>query len=285
MQVVTLLARHGTHRYSDAVESIGVLLAKQLPTAEPDVVVIDTSLAEDYEQRLDHRCVLIGSSNADWEFSAWDRALQYLGQRVDNYDLVHLATSAFRALPAPYLDCIDSSMLARVRDRAAVLGHIDYYDEPVIVHGRSTQAWLRSSWLFLPPHELRLLGSVVSVDDPTPYFSGNPQAPFRLDAPLSVNYQAYILGWLTGEGTGQGVSWHSRFALTRETLAYFEAKAKAILNEQLLSVRLRAQGCVMVDVTWLAARQAQLAAGQPLGVIPSWRWQIAAREAVLADRQ
>ena len=77
---------------------------------------------------------------------------------------------------------------------------------------------------------------------------------FRPSAPLSANYQKYILDWLTGNGTGQGVEWHSRFGLTPESLPFFEAKASAILNEQMLSVRLRAQGCALLDATWLATR-------------------------------
>jgi hypothetical protein len=47
------------------------------------------------------------------------------------------------------------------------------------------------------------------------------------------------------------VTWHSRFELNRETLPLFEAKAVAILNELMLSERLRAMGCWMADITWL----------------------------------
>jgi len=132
--------------------------------------------------------------------------------------------------------------------------------------------------MFLPPAELRLLGSLVSIDDQASFFSGNPDAPFRSSAPLSANYQKYILDWLTGSGTGQGVEWHSRFGLTPESLAFFEAKAAAILNEQMLSVRLRAQGCALVDATWLATRRIRSPAGHPLDAIPSWRRQVTTRD-------
>jgi hypothetical protein len=74
------------------------------------------------------------------------------------------------------------------------------------------------------------------------------------------------------------VEWHSRFELTRETLSLFEAKATAILNEQMMSSRLRAQGCALVDATWLATRRASLGEDEPLGAIPGWRWQITRRD-------
>lgn len=120
-----------------------------------------------------------------------------------------------------------------------------------------------------------MLGSMVSVADGSAIFTHDPASPFRSDAPLSRNYREYLLGWLTGGGTGQGVQWHSRFELSGETLPWFEAKTLSILNEHLLSIRLRAQGCAMVDATWLAARCDELIqTGRPLGSIPGWRTQL-----------
>jgi hypothetical protein len=221
--------------------------------------------------------VLIGGCNTHWEFSGWDCGIGYLGRRIYDYHLVHLATSAFRELYIRYLDRFETSMLGALLGRAAAVGHIDYYNEPVRLRGRSLQSWIRSSFLFLPPEELRLLGSLVSIEDKLSFFSGNPDAPFRSSAPLSANYRKYILDWLTGSGTGQGVEWHSRFGLTSENLPFFEAKAAAILNEQMLSVRLRAQGCALVDATWLATRL-RSSASKPLTEIPSWRWQVSTRD-------
>jgi hypothetical protein len=66
-----------------------------------------------------------------------------------------------------------------------------------------------------------------------------------------------------------------RLQLNDETLHRFEAKAMAILNEQMLSARLRAQGGALVDATWLATR---LAANEPLGAIPGWRRQLTERD-------
>jgi hypothetical protein len=64
-----------------------------------------------------------------------------------------------------------------------------------------------------------------------------------------------------------------------DTLPLFQNKVVAILNEHLLSIRLRAQGCAMLDATWLATRARMLVpAGQPLGPIPSWRKQITERD-------
>jgi hypothetical protein len=279
MRVLTLLVRHGTAKYENAVGEIDAFFARQMPLVERDLVVIDNALPEEYEEALGRNRVLIGGSNAGWEFSSWDSGIAYVGPRLADYDLVHLATSAFRMLYTRYLDRISEVMLRLVLRRGAAVGHIDYFNDPIMVFGRQSQAWLRSSFLFLPPAELKMLGSLVNVINQTALFTGDPTAPFRGDAPLSGNYQQYLLNWLTGDGTGQGVQWHSRFALSTDTLTFFQSKVVEILNEHLLSIRLRAQGCAMIDATWLAARAETLrAADQPLGPIPSWRRQVTERD-------
>ncbi|MBZ5514896.1 MAG: hypothetical protein LAN62_08635 [Acidobacteriia bacterium] len=279
MRILTLLLRHGTAKYENAIDDIEAFFARQLPSVEWDLLVIDNTLPEGYEEVLPHKHVLIGGSNAQWEFSAWDNGIAHIGRRLAEYDLIHLATSAFATLYTRYLDRIGSEILQLILRRGAAVGHIDYYNEPIVIFGRQSQAWLRSSFVFLPPAELKMLGSLVSVADQAGLFTGNPTAPFRDDAPMSENYRQYILGWLTGDGTGQGVQWHSRFALSQDTLPWFQSKVLTILNEHMLSIRLRAQGCAMVDATWLATRAKTLPpAGQPLGPIPSWRKQITERD-------
>ncbi len=278
MRILTLLVRTGMAKYSTALDDIEALFARQLPGVEWDLVIIDNSLPEDHEEVLAPHRTLIGGSGAAREFSAWDSGLAYVACRMLDYDFVHLATSAFRTLYTRYLDRIDVEMLQLALCRGAAIGHIDYYNNPITVLGRQSQAWLRSSFMFLPPAELKMLGSMVSLTESTALFSGNPTAPFRDEAPLCRRYRDYLLGWLTGDGTGQGVEWHSRFALSHDTLATFESKAVAIVNEHLLSIRLRTQGCAMLDATWLAGRaQVLTPIGQQLGAIPSWRRQIADR--------
>ena len=283
-RVVTLLARHGDAKYRNALPDIRALFAQQMPEFGHEVVVVDNALGGDHAEPLGPGITLVGGDNAAWEFSAWDRGIAHLGPRLDEYEWVHLATSAFRQLYTRYLDRFDADMLGLLAGRAVAVGNIDHFNEPVAFAGRSLQSWLRSSFVLLPPAELRLLGSLNSVADRSRLFSGDPTAPFRGDAPLSAAYQQNILGWLTGAGTGQGTEWHSRFRLSERTLRFFEDKAVAVLNEQMLSSRLRAQGCATVDATWLATRAGQsFPAVRPLGAIPDWRVQVTSRDVDSAD--
>lgn len=273
-RILTILARAGAERYPRAEEDLAALLSRQLSTAQRDLVIVDNLLPPGVHDRSASQ-VLIGGDNACWEFSAFDAALVWLGERVHDYDWIHLATSAFGELYTSYLERFTEPVLGAAEGRPVCLCHIDCYNEPIRILGRPSQHWARTAFLMLPPTELVRVGSLTSVRDRGAFFSGDPDQPFRADAPLSPVFRQYILDWLTGREIGQGVSWHSRIPLTGDTLPRFEQKAMAILNEHLLSIRLRAQGCLLLDVTWLSAR---LGARQPVEWTAGWRAQLAGRD-------
>ncbi|MFS2101656.1 hypothetical protein ACCC97_22125 [Variovorax sp. Varisp85] len=280
LKIVTLLVRHGTGKYPNALEDIQALFARQLPDVVHDCVIVDNTLPPGHEEALQPGVTLIGGSNAAWEFSAWDSGVAYLGSRLHAYDFVHLATSAFKQLYVAYLERFDGRMLDLLAGRGVAIGHIDYYNEPVDLLGVGCQSWVRTSFVFLSPTEVKILGSFVSVTSGVDFFSRDPRSPFKENAPISGGYRRNILGWLTGDGTEQGVEWHSRFKLDIDTLPFFESKTLAIFNEQMLSNRLRAQGCRLVDATWAATRAGRIAKGdvESFGVIPPWQIQVTSRD-------
>jgi hypothetical protein len=280
MRVLTILARFGTEQYPHAEREIADIFARQMPTPTVDrtVIVVDNALPRDFVEERDGH-ILIGGDNSAREFSAFDRAVAFVGSDIWSYDLVHFATSAFNQLYVAYIERFDPRLLAAIAGQPACVGHIDCYNDPIDVRTYRSQHWIRTCFFMLPPAEVRALGSFVSLTaaDDARCFSGDPNAPFRADAPISPRYREYITQWLTRGDIGQGVEWHSRFALTRETLPGFEQKARTILNEQLLGIRLRAMGCPLVDVTWLSARLRQQSPADIIWTTP-WREQLAHRD-------
>jgi hypothetical protein len=277
MRILTILVRHGADRYAGAIKDVEEMFSRQMPGIEQRIIVVDNALPGNHRQAMNDRMLLIGGNDRAREFSGWDCGIAAAGSDLDDYDFVHLATAAFRVLYIRYLDLIDSNLLRAIMGRAAALGHIDYYSEAVTLLNYRVQHWLRTSYILLSPTELRALGSLVTLepDSRNLFFSGDPASPFRKSAPLCCQYRNYILDWLTGQGTGQGVEWHSRFSLNQESLREFEDKTMAILNEQMLGVRLRAQGCRIVDVTWAWSELNRSGAlPKPL---PPWRVQLSER--------
>jgi hypothetical protein len=277
VRVLAVLTRMGTDKYPRAQEEWNDIFRRQMPEVVRDIILVDNALPREHEEVLAPGVTLIGGDNSSWEFSAFDRALAHAGDRVFSYDFVHLATSAFNTLYVAYLERFTTALLMAARGRPACIGHIDCYNEPIGVLGYYGQHWVRSCFLFVPPGELRALGSLVSAADGAPFFSKDPAHPFRSDAPLSPNYQRYIHDWLTGQDVGQGVRWHTRYELSAQTLPVFEAKARMILNEHLLGLRLRALGCASIDVTWLSAMLRERPP-EEIDWQRSWRRQLAERD-------
>jgi len=274
VRVLSIFVRTGTSTYPDAEAHLAALFARQLPAVTRDVVVVDNLLPPGVAESAPGRTV-IGGDNRAREFSAIDAALAHVGEAIWRYDLVNLVTEAFEQLYTAYLERVTSDVLRAILGQRVCLGHIDCYNEEVEVLGIRTQHWARTSFVLLPPAELRLLGSVVSAEQRRPWFSGRPDAPFAPTAPLSERYQRYILDWLLGADIGQGVRWHRSLTLDAAGLDGFEHKARAVLNEMLFGVRLRAAGCRVIDVTWLSGRQAS---GVPVDWDTPWWEQLAGRD-------
>jgi len=276
VRVLTILVRFGTEQYEHSEREIDEIFERQMPGVDRTVLVVDNALPGGFVDDGGKR-VLIGGDNSAREFSGFDQAIQFIGSAIWRYDLVHFATSAFNTLYTSYLSRFTTRLVEAVVDRAVCIGHIDAYNEAVQILGFRTQHWVRSCFFFLSPADVRGLGSFVTIRGGSDFFSGDPQAPFRPDAALSGAYRRYIVEWLTGGDLGQGVVWHSSFALTTETRCAFEHKAVSIMNENLLGVRLRAMRCRLIDVTWLST---MLSRGALTSVQwdTSWQQQLAHRD-------
>lgn len=277
MRVITIFARHGTEKYQDAEARLHSLFEKQLPSVERKTVIVDNALPDDFEEEQSAARLLIGGDNEAWEFSAWDKGLRRIGDEIWRYDFVHLATSAFHTLYTKYLERFDEALLKAAAGRPACIGHIDCYNEAVRIRSFQSQSWMRTSFLFIPPVELKMLGNVVSVAREDSVFGPNPEEPFREEQFISRNYQNYVLDWLTGSEIGQGTSWHSKINLDDRSWPFFKAKAMAIFNEHLLAIRMRAQATNLIDATWLATKLRE-GSSAAIDWNRGWRKQLAERD-------
>src|SRR5260370_38768966 len=115
-------------------------------------------------------------------------------------------------------------VLGAVGRRLSGLGHIDCCNDAVEILGFRTQHWTRTCFFFLPPTEVKVLGRFVTIRDGSGFFSADPDAPFRPDAPLIHTYGEYITSWLTASANSQGVHSHIRMTPTRHRASACENK-------------------------------------------------------------
>ncbi|MCQ0029454.1 glycosyltransferase [Burkholderia glumae] len=253
MKLLTLFVRYGDRDYEGAFKRL-CQMYQRIGDLAYDALLIDTALPPGLHARLGPRVQLIGGDNTRREFSGWDTALAYLGPQIDQYDLVHVVTSAYENEYNGFYPYMSYGMFEfAAKNRDVALAHIDAYPAAARLLGRSFQTWGCSKFLIAAPERIRALGTFASPFPPELFFTSSRTAPFRQDAPLSRNYRQYLIDWLTGEGLPHG-QWHSVFELSDANLERFRAKAMSIIDEHGLAMRLRESGARIVDFTWLHSR-------------------------------
>jgi len=258
IRILSLFVRYGDKDYEGAYEAL-----TEFYMSVGDVcvtsVLIDNALEPGLSTDLDNTSHLISGDNSRREFSGWDAALSAFAERMQEFDLVHLVTSAFQNEYNGFYPLIDHEMLEYVaQTKRVMLAHVDAYPEKVKLYGRSFQTWACSKFLFSRPENIFGLGMLVGPFSESDLFSADASACFLPDAPLSVNYQSYLVDWLTGDGLPHG-KWHSTFEYSKETSGKFRSKALSILDEHNLSMRIRESGVQIVDFTWWHANRRALA--------------------------
>uniref|UniRef100_E6VN05 Glycosyl transferase group 1 n=1 Tax=Rhodopseudomonas palustris (strain DX-1) TaxID=652103 RepID=E6VN05_RHOPX len=253
MKLLTLFVRYGNVDYHGSFERLQDFY-RGLPQLTYDAIIVDNALPPEFVSDVASNVKVIGGNNVRREFSGWDVAIDRFSSKLDECDLVHVVTSAFQNQYNGFYPLIDVQMLEFAASNDVVLGHVDSYPDSVRAFGRSFQTWACSKFLFVVPSRIRGLGSFVAPFDIDDVFSGVSSRPFLADAPLSENYRRHLLEWVTGEGLPHG-KWHSSFALNDASLSRFISKATSILDEHILSLRLREADASIVDFTWLHAHQ------------------------------
>ena len=276
LRIATILVGHEPDAYRLAFEKCNELMKSICPDAIRSTIIVDNAQPRAAVDEISEDLSIVGGDNQFREFSAWDQGLAELHRRRLSPDIIHLVTTAFDSLYVDYLKLFNRDSLFFAHRKRCAIGHIDYYNEPVEIVDRVSQSWMRTAFFFLPAEALRRLRTTVSIEPGESFFTKDPSEPFAKDAPVSERYRQYIESWLTGGDTGQGVRWHSAFRLDEQTLPLFRAKATAILNEHLFSIRLRSAGFPLCDIAWLR-EQLRLYPEQEIDAETDWSTQIRGR--------
>lgn len=189
--------------------------------------------------------VELQGDNTDREFSGWQKGVEFLRAHDIPYDVVLFANEAMEAVEPCYLkDHSPSWLLWKSYLLKGVFGLVATRWEKTVVRGKSTRIWLGTHCFFVPRIIVEKLGTVVSVDASTfeeylPREFPGVEEIFKPTAPINSATEDRIVRWLTRE-------WHSKFTLSESTWPVFRAKANAIINEELLTLRIRELGYFIV---------------------------------------
>ncbi|HEY9166334.1 MAG TPA: hypothetical protein VIS48_09255 [Candidatus Kryptonia bacterium] len=192
-------------------------------------------------RNLDENTFYLEGDNSDREFSGWQRGLNFLREQEIKYDVVLFVNEAFEAIGPSYLKDNNINWLIRkTYFLNAAIGFVDTRWERTRLHNKGTRIWVNTNCFFIPTSLLNKLQSLVMVDekmldDYLPLQFPGLDSPFAKTAPMNDVYKRNIITWLTEE-------WHGRIELSEQTWPLFRSKVKAMLNEVMLSVRIRELG-------------------------------------------
>jgi len=247
IKILCLYLRYGPNDYPGSLEKLmgWYQLKQQTSNVSLTLWVIDNIIEQEYDGiDIESGFRLISGNNSQREFSGFQKIIEKYREDIESYDVVHFVTSAFDQLFNGYLEYFDLNHLYPVLHRSLCLGHIDSYDQPIKLLGFSSQCWIRTGFFFISPHTLYSLNDVVAIKDKTIFF--NDLGNFLNNGNIDEVYIQYLKQWLYGEQL-QGVVWHGRIKTDND----FAEKALSILNEHMLSIRLRTIGVHLVDYYWL----------------------------------
>jgi hypothetical protein len=217
----------------------------------PHVVIVDNDREGMWEHSVAERLTHLGGDNTDWEFSAFDRGVDWARRNLGSPEVFALVTDACLAYGDEYLEHLRPPVAEVALRGPACVGWIDSFGETCSILGHQYDAWLRTSFLIIPDEVLRSLQPLAEALPVEEIFGPGPEQPFSPNGPVSANLQRLITGWLTRNtepASDREEGWHSGFVLDTETFSFFRAKARSILREHLLSARVRSLGVSAYDL-------------------------------------
>lgn len=241
IQLSIVVAQYDRDKHPRALAGLLDALDR-MPSADPFVAVVDNARPGDWTHRGGEGIVHVGGDGWAREFSAFDRGLSVLEEMGRKTDVFVLVTDSLPAYGENILGYVDDRALACCHRLHAGVGWVDTWGEGCRIGDLDFDAWLRTCFVLLPAPVLEQLRPLAADLAPLRLFEEGSNEPFAPGAQLSARVRQCLVEWLTTEPVSSPHlrwHWHSRFDLTPVTRPFFQAKASAILREQLLSARLR----------------------------------------------
>lgn len=278
----TIMVRHGTATYPDALPTLRQVLAR-IGQGDSPILIVDNADEHLPWQRMDATVELMGGDNSAWEFSGWQKGVTEFLSRYPETEVLLFVTDAFvnsRKNPDDdYTKTTGQSDVAVVQRDQAIIGLLypqDFYFRShhdaisYCLEKWRFEHWLRTAYFYLSRttvNRLLAAGGFVTYGSVAAFCPENFAGEIFLEsAPIDKCWREKLQNWLTTD-------WYRSAPITPARWGYVRAKALAILNEHALYFRLRDMKTPVIDLRWL-----RWAEGRWI----SWR---ATPEAILRSRQ
>ena len=239
LKLAVLFLEYDNGKYKDAFRLLQSYVDK-IDDCDKEYFIIDNLKEGDSCLRVSRDVYRIGGDNRDWEFSGWQKGVNFLKENNIESDIVLFVNDAFMAYGWNFIqEGVTGRSLEKVIKDEAVVGHIDTKGIKMKIFGKEVTKWLCSNCFFVPAKMIRSLDTMVSVDDvmlttivPKEYKKGTY---FKDISTIDKNYKDMVVMWLTKE-------WHGKFEINERNWGLFKNKLKAMLNESMLTAKIKDLG-------------------------------------------
>jgi len=198
---------------------------------------------------------IVGDNSAR-EFSGYQAGVRHLRSSGIAPDVWILANDRVDAYGLDAVGLLCDRTLDVAASLPCVLGQVDSWPAPSRLLGVDVTNWARSNLLVVPEHSLRSIGSLMTIDarEFDSLVSDDPPDSRTLANPalalqsLGTAWSALAAEWLTGVGSSLRSHWYGAAPLEPSIWSAYRGKVHSIVNEQLLSARLRASDAPIVSL-------------------------------------
>jgi hypothetical protein len=234
-KVIALFLQYDTEKYPCALHYFKKYLAG-IGKADVEIIVVDNKCEVGFPKVFDNNITMINGDNSLWEFSGWQKGLEYIYDNKIDYDVIIFANDSFLAPAGGGTDLsglINDDSIKKA-SKNAMVGQFCSIDEGITINGIYIYNYVRTHCFLLSRQIIEKIKCIPTVDYNflNKCISEKPSKRyFNKDAPLSMGFQKYIIGHLTKR-------WHSKLNIF-DNWDLYRGKILAYLNEMLLTAKVR----------------------------------------------
>ena len=220
---------------------------------ESHILIIDNAMEDGLQASIDNYRVVSGD-NTCLDFSGWEKGFSFLADchsLSDEDILIFCNDSFFRSYSPRVIDGFRPGDITPGALHDRIAGFVDRYSAPVSILGYKFDRWIRSNFFVMTLNTFKKLDGLVFPLPPEKIFSAHAGQFFSGTLDVSDDYRANLNKWLFGEEAGCDMymdEWHGATGLDRDNIEFFRKKARAILSEQFLSVKIANKGLGILEI-------------------------------------
>ncbi len=216
-------------------------------SCQAHIIYINNAASKDYVQQISDHEYEISGDNSSFEFSGWQKGLDFIKDKGLCCDAFLFANDMF--LHDSLVDRwrINDDALKGAIKYKAMVGKKAHLPVEGDIAGNEIMPYIRTHLFFVSATLMAALGNIISVDrflkDRLFIPSYEASVPlFRPEAPLSSDLKDFIFHHVTS-------NWNRKKPYTRPHFDLLKGKAVSILNACLLSIRAKQLGYPLISLS------------------------------------